>query len=225
MLPAGATLEDMQPLKLWRKRPTNITEVTCKPAALAPTATTACVDDSSWVHGERSLPHTMWLNNPATTQESCAEACYKSTSAGDDGNAGSSSSSSSSSRQGFAYAGVEAGAACFCGQAFPTSVKTLPWSACKAMQCAGNSSESCGAGNTLLVYPAVCTPSGSATTTDGDVFATSSALLEEDAATSGFSVEVATLGLVYTKRPFNWVQSMYEGSFQRIQRGMYVCLK
>jgi hypothetical protein len=90
---------------------------------------------------------------------------------------------------------------------------------CATSKCAGNASEPCGAGNILLVYKTNCrtAPSNTTAPLNGDVFATSSALLERQAASTGYTVHVATLGLVYTKRPFRWVQDMYEASFERVQ--------
>ena len=87
--------------------------------------------------------------------------------------------------------------------------QTLPMASCATTKCAGNASEPCGAGNVLLVYDTHCEAASSNATTaprDGDVFATSSALLEHQAASTGYTVHVATVGLVYTKRPFRWVQ-------------------
>lgn len=195
MLPAGANLADMQPLRLWRQ-PSTTNRSNC--AGSADNRTDTCVADANWVHGKRAMPYTAWINEPTTTQDRCVTACHTA---------------------GFAFAGVEAGSACFCGDAIPMS-KRLPWSSCEAVRCAGNTSQPCGAGNVLLVIPVVCRVVPVRTSFEGDVFATSSALLEQQAAASGFTVPVATLGLVYSKRPFRWLQDMYQASFERVQRAM-----
>ncbi len=195
MLPAGANLADMQPLRLWR-RPIVTNSSSCDGAA--DNRTSVCVADANWVHGKRAMPYTAWIFKPTATQDRCATACHSA---------------------GFAFAGVEAGSACFCGHALPMS-KRLPWTSCEAVRCVGNTSEPCGAANVLLVFPVVCHAAPVRTSFVGDVFATSSTLLEQQAAASGFTEPVATLGLVYSKRPFRWLEDMYQASFERVQRAM-----
>ena len=96
-------------------------------------------------------------------------------------------------------------------------------SECDKAPCSGASTEPCGAADVILVYKVVCSaPNPGSLTLDGDVFATSSPLLEQQAAAAGFSVLVAELGLLYARRPFAWVQAMYEGTFARVERGFPV---
>jgi hypothetical protein len=97
-LPPGASLSDMQPLNMWRKPAVPV--LTCAGADSQTGA--VCVADADWVHGRRALPHTAWLSRPSTTQQSCAMACHTA---------------------GFAFSGVEAGSACFCGPVVPKTKK------------------------------------------------------------------------------------------------------
>ena len=98
MLPAGASLADTRPLRLWRQ-PSARMGTRC--AGAADSRTAACVADADWVHGSRALPHTAWIGGPrgsTTTQEGCASACHAA---------------------GFAFAGVEAWDANYGGEGGP----------------------------------------------------------------------------------------------------------
>jgi hypothetical protein len=82
------------------------------------------------------LPGTIWIFEHNLTQESCAVECK---------------------RRGYRLAGVEYSTACFCGNVMPT-VGELPIVKCSVMKCAGDTTEACGDGDVMLVYPFECGP-------------------------------------------------------------------
>jgi hypothetical protein len=55
---------------------------------------------------------------------------------------------------------------------------------------------------------------------DGDVFASSSELLDARARASNFTELVTVLGYVYGRRPAIWLQQLYEGVLTRLDKGM-----
>ena len=82
----------------------------------------------------RTFPYTVTISDSAMTRELCASSCLAA---------------------GYAYAGVEFGVACFCGNTLPSN-QTLPISDCANMTCAGAKGEYCGGPDILSVYPSTC---------------------------------------------------------------------
>ena len=56
------------------------------------------------------------------------------------------------SGKGYAYAGLEYGSQCFCGETLSTGSSMVPDGQCQVMLCPGNKQEYCSAGNRLIVY-------------------------------------------------------------------------
>ena len=56
------------------------------------------------------------------------------------------------SGKGYAYAGLEYGSQCFCGNTLGTGSENVADSQCQVMLCPGNKGEYCSAGNRLIVY-------------------------------------------------------------------------
>ena len=106
-------------------------------SACAAAAASPCFWDNYTSPGGRVLPYVVTLNSPGNSREWCGRAC--------DG-------------AGFAYAGVEYGVACFCGDALPPPADALPAARCAAMPCAGARGEGCGDADVISVFPAACAP-------------------------------------------------------------------
>lgn len=83
----------------------------------------------------RTLPYTVSISDPSNSRERCAAECKTA---------------------GYAWAGVEFGVACFCGNDLPADVQPLPLSACANMSCAAAPGEACGGPDILSVYPSDC---------------------------------------------------------------------
>eukprot|EP00035_Acanthoeca_spectabilis_P001424 m.80027 g.80027 ORF g.80027 m.80027 type:complete len:983 (-) comp10865_c0_seq1:26-2974(-) len=95
-----------------------------------------CFADSNT---NRTFPHTAWLSNAATTQETCAVACFQ---------------------VNLPLAAVEFGVACFCGAEMPPAGLSRPVAACGQMKCRGDPAEDCGAADIMLVYSFTCVNNG-----------------------------------------------------------------
>jgi hypothetical protein len=95
-----------------------------------------CFWDNYTITG-RVLPYTVTLDSPFNSREWCAAAC---------------------SEESYAFAGVEYGVACFCGDSLPNASYSLPSAACSVMPCASVPSESCGAADIISVFPSSCPP-------------------------------------------------------------------
>ncbi|WRT68154.1 uncharacterized protein IL334_005129 [Kwoniella shivajii] len=95
--------------------------------------------------------------------------------------------------QGYAYAGVEYGQECYCGNLLGTGSISAPATDCN-MVCAGNSSEYCGAGNRLNVYAVstVGAPSSSSAVSSSVSSSTASASDSASASTSATASPSAT---------------------------------
>jgi hypothetical protein len=109
-----------------------------KPEAVGPKCSVKgeakCFKDSV----QRILPHVVTINSPLNDHEWCASQCALAN---------------------YTVAAVEYGAACLCGNSFPSGPPLAP-AQCAAMPCAGNSSEACGGNYILSAYSFECDEHG-----------------------------------------------------------------
>lgn len=101
-------------------------------------AQSPCYWDNYTQPSGRVLPHLVTMNSPHNSREWCAGAC---------------------AQEGYPWAGVEFGVACFCGSTLPDPSQAIPnATACAAMPCAGAPGEGCGGADIISVLPSACPP-------------------------------------------------------------------
>jgi len=114
---------------------------------------------------------------------------------------------------GYTFAGVEFGAECHCGNGFTGPISTVPHTNCN-MECTGNGSEFCGAGNLIQVFQGPNPPHAAQLPTGWSIFA--DAPCAQDSAARMFTdTLIAGPSLAATDTPAACVAFCIENGFTK----------